>query len=127
MTILLFGRLGFNELLSYDAERGEQLYDPYGKEKSIYDYARTNLDSGTVYVERIRAFNVIYGNPNLIVTEGHIYPLGRAEIYDEPIPDYFMLGRKITSEQVITHRLETVYEWELIYEDETGQVYRRVP
>jgi hypothetical protein len=127
ITFVVLGLFGSDKLFVYDSERGERLLDPYGEQQSIYDFARTELDNGVAYVERVNPFYVMYGNPNLTVIEGYIYPLGRAEIYDEPIPDYVMFVPTVRASEPVVSRLSKRYEWELIYEDETGQVYRRVP
>lgn len=127
MTFIVLAGLGFTDLLSYDAERSKILLDPYGSEQSIYDYARTELESGIVYVERVKPFYVMYGNPNLIAIEGYKYPLGRADIYEEPIPDYVLFVPTRRVPEPTLSGLTSIYEWELIYEDETGQIYRRLP
>jgi hypothetical protein len=114
------------ELLSYDASRTEQFIDPNGTAPSVYDEV-ARLESGILYMQNGDWFALSYANPNITVTQGTRYPLGRGDIYPAPVPDYafFIPGERRPEPSF--DNLGTSYNWELIYEDATGQLYRRLP
>jgi hypothetical protein len=115
--------------VGYDrANYHHALIDPYpdtdARYDSVYDYVRQEIDSGVIYVERIEPFFLVYPNPHITTTYGTLYPLGLSGRFDFPTPDYAMAA---ASHEFMFDKLPGDFEWELIYEDRTGRIYRRVP
>jgi hypothetical protein len=114
------------ELLSYDAARIERFRDPHGAAPSVYDEV-AHLETGILYLQNGDWLALSYANPNITVTQGTILPLGRGDIYPAPVPDYAFFIPSANSPEPGFDNLGAVYEWELIYEDSTGRLYRRLP
>lgn len=115
--------------IGYDEANYRQvLVDPYPESdaeyNSIYDYVRQEISEGTIYIEALEPFFLIYPNADITVTQGTLYPLGLSGRFDVPTPDYAMTS---ASHTLTFDKLPGDYQWELIYEDSTGRVFRRVP
>jgi hypothetical protein len=66
----------------------------------------------------------MYPNPHITATQGTLYPLGLAEPFEAPIPDYAVTSLIF---DIPDDNFLKTFVWELIYQDGTGRVYRRVP
>ena len=122
-TILLLIGIGVDDLFSYNVNQWERMEDPTLQENSIYDVLET-LDPGTVYVENVSWLALLIRNPELRLTELR-YPLGQSHVYPVPDVDYIAFV-DIYSDEPLAQIYQTE-QWELIYEHETGRIYRRVP
>ncbi len=117
------------ELLSLDHERARILVNPFAVQdeasyENIIDYAQREIEEGTVYVARIPWYYLLIAHPHLTIQEDNSYPLGLPALGDRPVPDYAVLHRRALRLGVVPPQ---AYEWELIYEDRSGQVFQRSP
>jgi hypothetical protein len=126
MSIALMMLLNPLDLFAYDASRAEQFRDPNGAAPSVYDEV-ARLESGIVYLDWGNWFVLAYSNPNITITQGTLYPLGRGDIYPAPVPDYAFFIPRAHDPEPNFDNLGAIYDWELIYSDETGNLYRRLP
>jgi hypothetical protein len=126
MSIALILLLNPLELFAYDASRAEQFLDPHGAAPTVYDEV-ARLESGIVYLDWGNWFVLAYANPNITITQGTLYPLGRGDIYPAPVPDYAFFIPRAHDPEPNFDNLGAIYDWELIYSDETGNLYRRLP
>jgi hypothetical protein len=135
LLVLLMGMSGiiwaFNvpERVGYDeANYRVALIDPYPESDdqydSVYDYVRQEIREGVIYIEKVEPFYLMYNNPRITTTYGTLYPLGLSGRFEPPLPDYAMSGAGHT---LTFDKLPGDYQWELIYEDYTGKIFRRVP
>ncbi|MDQ7024703.1 MAG: hypothetical protein Q9P44_04010 [Anaerolineae bacterium] len=111
-----------------EATYRQALIDPYPESDaeydSIYDYVRQEISMGTIFIESLEPFFLMYPNADITVTQGTLYPLGLSGRFDVPTPDYAMT----TASHTLTFdKLPNDYQWEVIYEDSTGRIFRRVP
>ncbi len=119
-SVLLLYVIGFDDLFTYDAGLWEHVVDPTLQDDSIYDEL-AQLGASTVYIENLTWFSPMLRNENLILTELR-YPLGRSEIYPFPDIEYIAIGRQSEPTTVIYQQ----YQWDIIFEDDTGIIYQRV-
>ncbi len=89
----------------------------------IYDELRT-LEPSTVYLENVSWLSVWMNNPDLVLTELR-YPLGRAELYPMPNIDYLAFIPRYSDEPLAP--IYQDYQWELVFKNNTGSLYQRVP
>ncbi|MGB7339468.1 MAG: hypothetical protein WBC91_11300, partial [Phototrophicaceae bacterium] len=120
LSVLLLYIIGFDDLFTYDAGLWERVVDPTLQDDSIYDEL-AQLEASTVYIENLTWFSPMLRNENLILTELR-YPLGRSEIYPFPDIEYIAIGRQSEPTTVIYQQ----YQWDIIFEDDTGIIYQRV-
>ena len=120
---VLFIGIGVDDLFSYDANQWEKMDDPTLQDNSIYDALET-LDQGTIYVENVAWLSLLIRNPGLNITELR-YPLGQADVYPVPEIDYIAFVARYSDEP--SSLIYNAEDWELIFEDKTGQIYRRIP
>lgn len=126
-SFLLVGVLIFDdEIPFYDPALVENVTDPFGDGAvSIYDYIEDEIDSGVVYLQGGSWFAAMISNPDVILTSGSLYPLGHDLPQQEIlIPDYVVVHRNRTINTL--NGIPPIYEWELLHENRTGRVYRRV-
>lgn len=122
IPVLIYG-IGVNDIFGYDANQWEKMEDPTLEENSIFDAIET-LEAGTLYVENMSWLPPTIRNPGLIITTLH-YPLGQADIYPAPDIDYIAIYSGFRDEP--TASFYQSEDWELIFTDETGRIYRRIP
>jgi len=130
-SIFAFGVLSAQNFWAVDIERdwvfsetqaytiGDDIY------VSIYEYTRENIqDSVIVYSVGEHLFLYDDDLTNQI-SAGNRYPLGLAEVVDDPIPDY-MVHASLEADPFDFLPEYDVYDWEIIYEDATGQIFKRI-
>lgn len=121
IPVLIYG-IGVDDIFGYDANQWEKVEDPTLQENSLYD-AIAGLEAGTIYTENITWLPLLIRNPELRITEFR-YPLGRADVYPLPDIDYIAFYSILRDEPGID-----IYgreDWELIFDNETGKIYRRI-
>lgn len=124
MVILLNPTL----LFSLDGERSRILVDtfhpkPDAPYDSVVDYAQQEIDRGAIFVAHIPWYYLMVNKPEISIQSEVSYPLGLPPLQEPPAPDYAVLHRWALRRDAAP---PAAYEWELIYEDRTGEVYRRV-
>lgn len=116
-------------LFSLSAQRARILTEqhpprPDAPYDSIIEYAQSEITEGTVYVANIPWYYLLITSPGLTLQQTVSFPLGLPPLEEPSAPDYAVLHRRAVNHGVVPPQ---GYEWELIYEDDTGQVYRRLP
>ncbi|MCA9912132.1 MAG: hypothetical protein KC496_02230, partial [Anaerolineae bacterium] len=116
-------------LFSLDVERSHILVEPFQPKPdaaydSVVDYVQQEIDRGVIFVAHIPWYYLMVNKPDITVLAEVSYPLGLPSLELPPAPDYAVLHRWAIRRNVTP---PAAYQWELIYEDRTGQVYRRVP
>lgn len=132
-TVGLLWGVGIQFPFYYDATLAQKLNEPAGNKTSnaayadIYEYVQAEIREGVIYAEQAEWYYLAYPNENIRVTNGTLYPLGLPEAASVPPPDYAVFAERFGRTEPQFPNLSETYQWELIYEDTTGQVYKRIP
>lgn len=131
LVVLLI--LGPGDLLGRNDTNGRVLSDPYADPIgvdgywSVYDYVQQEIRGSVIYYDWAQAF-YLYDRPDLTntIAAPNIYPLGLPDLIELPPADYVVIGRM---REFILPSIQAVLdagEWEIVYDDGEGIVYRRV-
>ena len=119
--------IGLPDLLNPVPERAELFRDPYGTQYSVFDWARENIEHGVVQIEATSRMYLLVDNPNVTVIEGingvSTYPLQRPDLYLLTKPDYLLTP---LDNRVVSYTPFNPDEWELLFMNKTGRIYKRL-
>jgi hypothetical protein len=90
-----------------------------------YEYVQENITNATIWYEGAEHLWLYGQNFSNRPIEGRKYPLGMPEITPYPVPDYAVIYNEIglANEQ---RWLGTTYNWEVVWQDESYTVYKRI-
>lgn len=118
-----FGFLDGVQLLRLAPQQNTALYQPtvVDARLPIYETMLAEIDSGFVQEMGWSRYYVIYRSAQAEIQDG-LYPLGRPDLDQPFVPDY-----AITASPDETLQPPAGHSWELLHEDATGRIFRRVP